>query len=77
MGSALTVVLDVVETLKTCDEVNVRIDYSTTLQCTAIGWLEKEYVQSFLDHPGSLTPLSTAGRQLARILNFSSLNVNP
>lgn len=44
MGSALTIDLDTNEVVKSGDEVNVQIEYNTTPECTAIGWLEKEYV---------------------------------
>lgn len=40
MGAAMVVKLS--EEIAPETEVTVKISYSTTSQCTAIGWLEKE-----------------------------------
>ncbi|KAG9007927.1 hypothetical protein FRB93_006946 [Tulasnella sp. JGI-2019a] len=42
MGSALVIKLDPIGGVSTGVEVVVKIEYNTTAQCTAIGWLEKE-----------------------------------
>ncbi|KAK0562252.1 Leucyl aminopeptidase yscIV [Tilletia horrida] len=42
LGSALTIPLP--EPAAKGDVVTIKIDYSTTEQCTAIGWMTKEYV---------------------------------
>lgn len=42
MGSALTIPLP--SALKKGDEITVFITYNTTKDCTAIGWLSKEWV---------------------------------
>ncbi|KAG8864305.1 hypothetical protein FRB96_006126 [Tulasnella sp. 330] len=42
MGSAMVIKLESAGAIANGAEVVVKIDYSTTPQCTAIGWLEKE-----------------------------------
>lgn len=42
MGAAMEIKLDPATALAKGSELTVKVDYTTTPECTAIGWLEKE-----------------------------------
>jgi leukotriene-A4 hydrolase len=51
MGSALHILLP--EGLKSGTSIDVKISYSTTKDCTALQWLDKEYHKPI--HPTSIS----------------------
>lgn len=46
MGNALAVPLSAAHPLKDTDQVTVKIQYKTTPNSTALGWLEKEWAMA-------------------------------
>ncbi|KAF8707740.1 Leukotriene A4 hydrolase, C-terminal, partial [Rhizoctonia solani] len=82
MGSALAISLP--SALQKGDQVVLRIDYSTTTQCTAIGWLDKEqtsgkkfdylFSQCQAIHARSLAPLQdTSSVKITYSANITSI----
>jgi hypothetical protein len=71
MGSALKVSLP--STPKKGSTVSVKIAYTTSKDCTALGWLTKEYVSRCLLQPMvALTCLAIGRRKARRSLTYSA-----
>jgi hypothetical protein len=73
MGSALHIPLP--KSLKTGSSISTKITYKTTAECTALQWLEKEYVINLILNKKTLTQGTV--RLKGDDFHIFSVNANP
>ncbi|KAG8882806.1 hypothetical protein FRB97_007740 [Tulasnella sp. 331] len=76
MGSAMVIKLESAGAIASEAEIVVKIDYSTTAQCPALGWLEKESLAPLQDSPSVKLTYSASVRSSLPAL-CSALRVSP